>query len=101
LSSTATPRLAQRQEQVAHVGPAERVEGARRLVEDDELRARDERHGHAEALLHALGEAADPVAGAGARADELQALALLRAVDVHRRGRTCSASTSLAVSHGW
>ena len=65
----------QRQHEVADVDPAERVQRAGRLVQDDELRAGDQGDGEPEPLLHALGEAADPVAGAVGEADQRQALA--------------------------
>ena len=63
----------QRQHEVADVDPAERVQRAGRLVEDDELRPGDQRDGQPEPLLHALREAADPVAGPVGQADERQA----------------------------
>ena len=85
LSSTATPRALQRQHDVADVDPAERVQRAGRLVQDDELRPGDQRDGQPEPLLHALGEAADPVAGAVGQADQRQALALLGAGHPRRR----------------
>ena len=50
----------QREHEVADVDPAERVERAGRLVEDDELRPGDQRDGEPEPLLHALGEPARP-----------------------------------------
>ena len=101
LSRTATPRSLSDEQQVADVGPAERVEGAGRLVEDDELGPGHQRDGQPEALLHALGEAAHPVAGAVGEADERQALAPLGGGHATPASRTCRASTSAAVSHGW
>jgi hypothetical protein len=65
------------QHQVPDVGPAERVQSAGRLVEDDELRAGHQRDGQPEPLLHALGEAAHPVAGTSGQAHQGQALSLL------------------------
>ena len=102
LSSTATPRDLQRQHDVADVDPAERVERAGRLVEDDELRPGDQGDGQPEPLLHALGEAADPVVRAVGQADERQARrAAPRPARRRPASRTCRASTSAAVSHGW
>ena len=82
LSRTATPRDFSDEHEVADVDPAERVQRAGRLVEDDELRPGDQRDGEPEPLLHALGEPADPVARAVGEADEGQALALLGGRDV-------------------
>ena len=92
----------QRQHDVADVDPAERVERAGRLVEDDELRPGDQGDGQPEALLHALGEPADPVAGAVGEADQRQALAPLGGghVGAGRAGRAGRAPRP-AVSHGW
>ena len=45
----------QLEQQVPHVGTADRVERARRLVEDDELRPRDQGDREAEALFRSLG----------------------------------------------
>jgi len=64
----------QGQQQIPDIDPPDRVQGTRRLVEDDELRAGDQCDGQAEALLHALGEAAHPVVGAVGEADGGQAL---------------------------
>ena len=43
------------------VGPADRIEGRRRLVEDDERRPTEQRDAEPEPLLHALREPADQV----------------------------------------
>ena len=48
----------QRQHDVAHVGAAERVQRAGRLVQDDQLRPGHQGDRQPEALLHPLGEAA-------------------------------------------
>ena len=77
LSSTATPRDLQRQHDVAHVDAAERIQRAGRLVEDHELGPGHQGDRQPEALLHALREAADPIAGALGQAHERQAVALL------------------------
>src|SRR5438105_5336502 len=47
--------LALLEDQVAHVAPAERIEAAHRLVEDQQLGIVKERGGESEALEHALG----------------------------------------------
>ena len=92
----------ERQHEVADVDPADRVQRAGRLVEDDELRPGHQRDRQPEPLLHALGEAADPVVGAVGQPDQRQALALLVGGHPRRRAsRTCRRSTSAAVSHGW
>ena len=89
LSSTRDAARLQRQHEVADVDPAERVERAGRLVEDDELRPGHQRDGQPEPLLHALGEPADPVVGAVGQPDQGQAVALLvgRAPAPGRAGR--------------
>ena len=69
------PALLELEQQVPDVGAADRVERARRLVEHHELRTRHQRHGQAEALLHALGEPAHAVARPRGQADRAQALA--------------------------
>ena len=56
---------AQLADELAHVLHAARVEAAGGLVEHDELGAVQQRLGDAEALLHAVAEAADAVARRG------------------------------------
>ena len=72
----------EREHDVAHVGPSERVERARRLVEHDELGPGHQRDRQAEPLLHALGEAAHPVARPVRQAHERQRLLPLVGRDV-------------------
>ena len=55
-----------------YVVATNRVESARWLVQDDEIRISDERDGESEALLHAFGESADLVAAALGEADRLE-----------------------------
>ena len=102
LSSTATPRGLQREHEVADVGAAERVQRAGRLVEDTSsgratsATARPSRccmplekpptRSSARSASPTSGQALAPLAG---RAPSTPA------------SRTCSASTSAAVSHGW
>ena len=96
------PALPEREQQIAHVGPADRVERARRLVEHDEFRTGHQRDGQAEALLHALGEPAHPVAGAGGEADDAPGISRRSSAGtVGAREPDVQASTSAAVSHGW
>ena len=104
MRNTAEPAVAGLADDRADVVAADGVEGRRRLVEDDERRVAEERRREAEALLHALREAAGPVVGPVGEADDAE-----DALDLRRRGRfdgrpaSCawSSSTSRAVSHAW
>ena len=64
LRNTAEPALARLADDRADVVAADRVERGRGLVEDHERRVAHERRREPEPLLHPLGEAAGPVAGA-------------------------------------
>ena len=64
--------IARRPDDGADVGPADRVERRRRLVEQDQLGLAQERHAEPEPLLHALREAADRVVGPVGQPDELE-----------------------------
>ena len=59
-------------DELAHVDALQRVEAARRLVEDQDLRVRQERHREAGALAQTAREVADEVARAVLEADALQ-----------------------------
>jgi hypothetical protein len=68
------PALTQLDQQLAHGPAADRVQGARRLVEQQQRRPPDHRLRDPEPLLHALGHRLDAaVAGVG-QADELEQL---------------------------
>ncbi len=56
----------------ADVGPADRIQRRRRLVEDHERRAAEQRDRQPEPLLHALREATDGVIGPIEQADLVQ-----------------------------
>ena len=77
------PAGPQGEQQVADVGTAKRIESARRLVEDDELRAGDQRDCQSETLLHALGEPAHAIPSAIGEAHGGEGLAPL--LGGHRR----------------
>src|SRR5438477_2585572 len=62
----------QRPDDLTHVVAADRVEGARRLVEEDERGVAEERDAEAEPLLHALRVAGDAVVGAIREADDAE-----------------------------
>ncbi len=95
------PRL-QLQHDVAHVGAAERVQRAGRLVQDHELRPGHQGDRQPEALLHPLREAAHAGRrrvrpgrrGPGSRAAPARSPSI-------PDSRTWRASTSAALSHGW
>ncbi len=71
---------AQLLEQAADDPPADRVEGAGRLVEQQQARAADQRLGDPEPLLHPLRHRLDPLAGGLAELDQVEQLRpLLRA----------------------
>ena len=53
--TTVLPSSREPQDQVLHLARADRVEAARRLVEQDQLRLVDQRLGQADAARHALG----------------------------------------------
>ena len=53
-----------------HVGPTDRIERRRRLVEEDQVRVAEERDAEPEPLLHALRERADRVVGAVDQPDQ-------------------------------
>ena len=72
LKNTVQPRSRSREDQRAHVAPAERIEARHRLVEDDELRVVDERLRDADALQHALRELSQLQPPLGADADLVQ-----------------------------
>ncbi len=65
-------RVAQREDQVAHLAPADRVEPRHRLVEDHQLRIVLDRLGQPEPLHHALRELAQRRAAATAESDALE-----------------------------
>ena len=63
--------VAQRADDAAHVLPADRIEGRRRLVEDDQLGAAEQRHGQPQTLLHPLREGPRSTVRSIRQADQL------------------------------
>ena len=68
------PAGGQLPDQLADLAAAHRVEGRGRLVEQDQVGPGEQGQGEAEALGHALGVAADPLAAPPGQADPLQQL---------------------------
>src|SRR5712691_12938509 len=62
--------VAQPTNDLAHVVPADRIERARRLVEDDEVGRAEERDAETEPLLHSLRERADAARSAVGEPDD-------------------------------
>ena len=69
LKNTVQPRVAQPEDQRAHVAAAERIEARHRLVEEDDLGIVDQRLREADALNHALRELAQLQPPLGAEPD--------------------------------
>src|SRR5207302_9664188 len=66
------PPRRQAADDLPYVVPADRIEGRRGFVQEDELRLSQERRAKAQALLHSLGEGANPIAGALGQANRLE-----------------------------
>ena len=66
------PACGQPADDLAHVVPANRVEGGCRLVQEHELRLSHQRGAEAQPLLHSLGECADPIVGPLAQSNRLE-----------------------------
>ena len=71
--------LGQRADERAHVAHARRVEAGRRLVQQQQARAADQRAGDAEALAHAVGVAADAILRPAGEVDGVERRVDLRA----------------------
>ncbi len=78
-SSTVMPLSASVADERAHVAHAGRVEPGRRLVQEQEAGAADQRPGDAEALAHAVRVAADAVLGPAGEIDGVERRVDLRA----------------------
>src|SRR5260221_5086768 len=73
------PAVAQLADDRPYLMPSDRVQGAGRLVEHDELGLAEQRHAQPQPLLHALGERANLVVAPVGQTDDLQRV-------VHRAG---------------
>ena len=85
-------------EEAAYCAPAARIEGARRLVEEEEARRPDEGLREPEPLLHALRHRFDPSGACVEQADELQQLGSLGSPPVEPANRWWRTRSSSAVT---
>ena len=77
MSRTERAAALQLLQQLPHGAPADRVECARRLVQQEQRRRSDQRLRDAEALLHALRHRLDPAVARVGQADQLEQLGAL------------------------